>query len=396
MNTTNGNATAQSEDVEIGAMIREAREALGYELSDVAARLHIRIVHLEAIEAGKLSELPGPPYVSGFLRAYADLLGIDSDEILRKLRTSGVNIGKRQTFDLPSPIEEGRLPTRPIFFLAAVIALAAYGGWHYLYSYEEDSGNGIADWEVSGISGSGDARFGLSGPPDGAVPTRVPGDSLPSVAGVGERQAPEPPPASQNSPPPPPAAGGTGFARSAPQPRLPADASQPATSRQAAPALEPRGLSYGPMAPTRGDGAETGADAGEASVASAAPPEDAAAETRVSPPAPPPDSAVPRASAVEAGASPDSAGDGEATAGIVVRAIAGSFILVRDEDGNELYSGMMQPGDAYEVPPGEKLLLDTGNAGGLRLVVDGQEAPPLGSAGEVLRGVSLDRRLLGR
>ena len=81
---------------------------------------------------------------------------------------------------------------------------------------------------------------------------------------------------------------------------------------------------------------------------------------------------------------------------IVVRAVADSFILVRDKDGNELYSRMMQAGDTYEVPTGENLLLDTGNAGGLRLVVDGQEAPLLGSAGDVLRGVSLDRRLLGR
>ena len=79
---------------------------------------------------------------------------------------------------------------------------------------------------------------------------------------------------------------------------------------------------------------------------------------------------------------------------IVVRAVAKSYVLVLDTDGNELYSGLMQAGDAYEAPLGENLLLDTGNAGGLRVTVDGQEAPPLGSIGDVMRGIPLDRRLL--
>ena len=394
MNTTTDNAIAQSEAVEIGAMIREAREALGYELGDMAAQLHIRIVHLEAIEAGRLSDLPGIPYVSGFLRAYASQLGLDSDDILQRLKASGVNIGKQPTFDILSPVEEGHLPTRSIFFLAAVIGLAAYGGWYYLYSYE-GPGNRVADWEISGVSGSGDARSGLSGPParDIPGPGASPGGPLPSVAGVGEKQTPETAPASRN-PPPPPVATGSGFAptESAPPRKLPADASR--SAGQAAPALEPDRLSNRAVTSTPADGA----DADTASAAGAAPPEDAAAETHASPPAPPPDPALPQASAVEVSAPPDSAGNGEAArlARIVVRAVADSFILVRDEDGNELYSRMMQAGDTYEVPTGENLLLDTGNAGGLRLVIDGQEAPLLGSAGDVLRGVSLDRRLLGR
>ena len=399
MNTTTGNATVQSEAVEIGAMIREAREASGYELGDIAAQLHIRIVHLEAIEAGRLSDLPGIPYVSGFLRAYAGQLGLDGDDMLQRLKTSGVNIGKQPTFDILSPVEEGHLPTRSIFFLAAVIGLAAYGGWYYLYSYD-GSGNGVADWQISGVSGSRDARSGLSGPPDGDIPAlgpdASPGESLPSVAGVGEKQTPETAPTSRNSPPPPPVATGSGFAptESAPRRKLPADA--PRSAGQAAPTLEPDRLSNRAVTSTPADVAD--ADTGAASAAGAAPPEDAAAETRASPPAPPPDPALPQASAVEVGAPPDSAGNGEAArlARIVVRAVADSFILVRDEDGNELYSRMMQAGDTYEVPTGENLLLDTGNAGGLRLVVDGQEAPLLGSAGDVLRGVSLDRRLLGR
>ena len=374
MNTTIVNAEAQSEVVEIGAMIRDAREALGYQLNDVAAQLHIRIAHLEAIEAGRLSDLPGAVYVSGFLRAYAGLLGLDSDEILLRLKTSGVNIGKQQRLDLLSPVEEGRLPTGPIFLLAIVIALAAYGGWHYLYSNERGS------LQTSGVSGSGPGDGGSSDPSSGAVPARTPdvspGGSAPSVAEVGEKG--DPGPASQVSSPPPAAAETSPAQAVGAPPPSPADASRPAASPQAA-------TTPAPLAPPdRTDGS----DADDGAVVDAAPPESAAAETRAPPPAPPV-----RTSEAETGAVP--AGDGQA-ARIVVRAIANSYVQVLDENGNALYSEMMQAGDAYEAPPGANLLLDTGNAGGLRVVVDGREAPLLGSVGEVLRGISLDRGLLDR
>lgn len=364
MNTTIVNADAQSEAVEIGAAIRDAREALGYQLNDVAAQLHIRTVHLEAIEAGRFSDLPGAAYVSGFLRAYAGLLGLDSDEILLRLKTSGVNIGKQQRLDLLSPVEEGRLPTGPIFLLATVIALAAYGGWHYLYSNER------SPLQTSGVFGSGPEDARLSDPSPGAVsaPDVSPGGSAPSVAEVGEER--ETAPASQVSPPPP-AAAETGPTRTG-GPPSPADAVSP----QAAATPDPLAA--------RMDGADADDGAGEGPVA--APPEIAAAETRAPPPAAP-------APDAEAGAAPAEGGE---AARIEVRAVANSYVQVRDRNGDEFYSGMMQDGDVYEPPPGANLLLDTGNAGGLRLVVDGKEAPLLGSAGEVLRGISLDRSLLER
>ncbi len=108
--------------------------------------------------------------------------------------------------------------------------------------------------------------------------------------------------------------------------------------------------------------------------------------------------AIRRTSMVEENAPLAPAGGSEAgrPSRIVVHAVAKSYVLVRDTDGNELYSGVMQAGDAYEAPLGENLLLDTGNAGGLRVTVDGQEAPPLGSIGDVMRGIPLDRRLLSR
>ena len=54
-----------------GADLRAARERVGWSLPDVAAALHIRLQYLEALEAGRIDDLPGNAYALGFLRTYA-------------------------------------------------------------------------------------------------------------------------------------------------------------------------------------------------------------------------------------------------------------------------------------------------------------------------------------
>ncbi|MFQ5974333.1 MAG: DUF4115 domain-containing protein, partial [Alphaproteobacteria bacterium] len=79
---------------------------------------------------------------------------------------------------------------------------------------------------------------------------------------------------------------------------------------------------------------------------------------------------------------------------IVLRAVADSWVQVRDRDQNVLLTRMLRSGDSYYVPNREDLLLLTGNAGGLEISVDGEVVPPLGPAGAVRRDVSLDAELL--
>jgi len=131
----NGTKLIESENfdaAELGAMMREMRENLGQELSAVAEDLRIRIAYLEAIESGRLSDLPGSAYVSGFLRVYSDYLGLDGEEILRRFKMAGVEISSKTSLHLPSPVEKGRMPTAFILLVAAVIAGSAYGGWYFL------------------------------------------------------------------------------------------------------------------------------------------------------------------------------------------------------------------------------------------------------------------------
>ena len=111
MNAKKPNGSKSFNAVGLGAMMREVRENLGHDLEDVARELKIRLEHLYAIETGQLSNLPGNVYVSGFTRAYAEYLGLEGDEIVRQFRAVGVVTHDRTNLHLPSPVEEGRLPT---------------------------------------------------------------------------------------------------------------------------------------------------------------------------------------------------------------------------------------------------------------------------------------------
>ena len=50
----------------------------------------------------------------------------------------------------------------------------------------------------------------------------------------------------------------------------------------------------------------------------------------------------------------------------------------------------MKRGETYAVPAGVGAVLETGNAGGIDIVVDGSAIEPIGPVGAVRRGVLLE------
>ena len=76
---------------------------------------------------------------------------------------------------------------------------------------------------------------------------------------------------------------------------------------------------------------------------------------------------------------------------VLLRARAETWIQVRDtRAGTTILNRVLKPGESYAVPAREGLLLSTGNAGGLEILVDGQPATGLGAAQAVRRDVPLE------
>ncbi len=71
---------------EIGRTLREAREAKGLSLEEVQADTKIRRKYLQALEDGREDEFPAEVYLRGFLRSYANYLGLDGLALVEEYR----------------------------------------------------------------------------------------------------------------------------------------------------------------------------------------------------------------------------------------------------------------------------------------------------------------------
>ena len=70
---------------EIGQTLREARQAAGLTLKDIADAIRIRPIYLQAIESAQFELLPALPQTVGFTRAYAKYLEVDVEKPLLRL-----------------------------------------------------------------------------------------------------------------------------------------------------------------------------------------------------------------------------------------------------------------------------------------------------------------------
>ena len=72
--------------IEIGATLRDARRRYGMEVREVEERTKIRAKYIRALENEDWETLPAPAYVRGFLRTYAQMLGLDGEMLVDEYR----------------------------------------------------------------------------------------------------------------------------------------------------------------------------------------------------------------------------------------------------------------------------------------------------------------------
>ena len=73
---------AETPVTSLGGYLRELREAKGSSLEDMARSTRVGIRHLEALEEERLTDLPSPVFVRGFIRAYCGFLREAPEEAL--------------------------------------------------------------------------------------------------------------------------------------------------------------------------------------------------------------------------------------------------------------------------------------------------------------------------
>ncbi|HEX4857500.1 MAG TPA: RodZ domain-containing protein [Usitatibacteraceae bacterium] len=73
-----------------GVLLRQAREAAGLSVADIASRLRMGARQVSALEAADYAALPSGTFLRGFVRNYANAVGLESNAVLELLeRTHG-------------------------------------------------------------------------------------------------------------------------------------------------------------------------------------------------------------------------------------------------------------------------------------------------------------------
>jgi cytoskeleton protein RodZ len=132
----------------LGSLLRQTREARGLTLTEVANDTFIRCQYLQALEEADLSRLPEPVYVQGFLKRYADYLGLDGETLSR--RASPLLSAKTPRAPAPLAVvgQQPAFALRPLHLWAAYVVLIVLtvGG---LSALLEGTGNPFGRWLVS-------------------------------------------------------------------------------------------------------------------------------------------------------------------------------------------------------------------------------------------------------
>ena len=457
---------------QVGSLLRATRTRLGEDLRDIADVLCIRYLYLEAIEDCRYGDLPGDTYVIGFIRSYAEHMGLDGEEVVRRFRAEQIGNRRSNELSFPTPVPESGMPKGAIVFIGVVLAVLVYGGW-----YMSTTDEGILSDLISPVPDhlkdlvTGDDA-GTTTSPDAGASTETAIETTPEVT-VPQPALPPETPASMTPETTPSAnieatsevvADAQTVAEPAEQLKektetvVEAAPSTETASNTAATSAESAVTETATTADEQADAEKAAAEqmtqTANEIAASIAEPTAAPAETAAVTDAPatsvtensvetpqtvetfasietPSATATPETpetltdpakkeltadelnalslkrvtsgganvTATEAASPPPvpvsaaastPTNSNVALSGIVIRATNSSWVEIRDSADKIIFTGLMGAGATYNVPDIDGLLLATGNAGALDIMVDGTSVPMLGDIGAVRKGVALD------
>jgi cytoskeletal protein RodZ len=387
-----------SEAQSVGEMLRRQRLTLDIDVTVAAAALKIKPTYLAAIEEGCPDRLPGATYALGFVRSYSEYLGLDSREILRRLKLEAAAFNVKPDLTFPMPLGERGLPTGWTLTMATLLAACGYGAWYYLAESERIGADRViavpkellsakpeaddktkrttsvvADSSFAeGLAHTLGSEASRGQPSSGSVVPSHTGASENTVGsdlsrfGLGTKGAGSPPQAGASPL----------TSERAPTAAPPAVAAMTAAPPSSAPVSVPTTKTSvlpdaAVLPPSRLAGSVTGVKSSDESLPSAPNP----------------------ATALAAPLVPSGLGAEDYPSRVTVRANAESWIQIRAADRSVVFTGVLKPGEIYRVPYRTGLTLRVGNAGGLDVIVDGKLTSSLGPMGAV-RNVPLDPQSL--
>ncbi len=123
----------------LGERLNKLRSEKRITLGEVSKSTRIQVKYLEYLESGRFEKLPADVYVKGFLRSYAQYLGMDENYLMRlyeREKEIHNNIKKEEPKTPPwrgKPIRFSNIIITPKFLVAFLVVFFVGLGFFYLY-----------------------------------------------------------------------------------------------------------------------------------------------------------------------------------------------------------------------------------------------------------------------
>lgn len=324
----------------VGTVLRARREQLGWSLDEVSKRLRIRQEFLSALEEGQIDKLPGIVYASGFLRAYAELLNLNTDEILQRFKSENQQVDQKPDLLFPMPVAQRGISLGVIILISAIIIVIAYIGWYKMTNHEKTLSETIPPVVIE--SGKNINKIKTS----------------PQIASVMPTDRPTPLPQEQQD--------------------------------------DGKDISQGVHSENEPENTKTGKDESlplsDDNFSSLS---GQSTQTNLQP--------TTTVTSTEANkVSSDGKNDSnlvpsDAQGQIIVKATAPSWMRIQKPNGKVLYEHTLQTGESWTLPIGEEgALMTVGNAGGIVIEWQGKLSSPLGKQGTVIRKFVMSKDNVGK
>lgn len=123
-------SAAGEKEGKVGLLLKEVRLKQGKTLPEISQELCIRKVYLAAIEESDYDNIPEYPYGIGFIRSYADFLGLDGVNIVQMYKEEAeANFRKNNPYFVIEPQVEATVPSKKYLMISLLAVIAVYFAW---------------------------------------------------------------------------------------------------------------------------------------------------------------------------------------------------------------------------------------------------------------------------
>jgi cytoskeletal protein RodZ len=165
----------------LGEKLRQAREAKGVSISEVAEQTRISPLYIESIENNNYKPLPGGIFNKGFVKSYAKFVGVDEHEALSDYaRLAAENeMAAEQPLKVYRPEvltdDNARSSMAPTLIFAGIILALMTGGILFLVNYIQNRDTPVANTNTNSTLPSNTASntgpVNAASTPTGGAPT---------------------------------------------------------------------------------------------------------------------------------------------------------------------------------------------------------------------------------